>query len=330
VGGGYASGILQEWHIFHWLALMGVKGAQGGEDWDWVAELCPEFFGVGIIAGPVPSFSIMLGTIVSNGIVGPLLQKYGVTQGRPISMRSPDMINQPTAKYWFLWPGVVCMIAASFTDVAVNGKVIFGGVKDMVMGAVYKLLRKTYTSPNLQDEIEDPASSREQVPTWVWPLMPTILILIGLGWGIDYLSCPDMGNLEDSIRHSARTHNRNDDTRFHDGCRGHSNSWSYGYQSHWGDGEDRSISDGWNDSRSTQTPQSGPIEQPGRCDSRSASGTSHRRHARRLEDRSSPQRITQRTILGADFWKLSRNLPGHRLFPVIHQGVSLHYGPGPG
>jgi uncharacterized oligopeptide transporter (OPT) family protein len=163
VGGSYAEGILQEWHVFYWLVLNGCEGAQGGEDWRWIATLSPEFFGIGMLVGLNASISFLCGTVFTNGILGPIFQATGVTAGPPLAMRAGAVPS--TAKYWMLWPGVVCMICASFTDVAVNGKVIYLGLKATVL-ELYDNVRMR-RGRRMEDAIEDPAPPEEQVPLWV-------------------------------------------------------------------------------------------------------------------------------------------------------------------
>lgn len=165
VGGSYAEGILQEWHVFYWLVLWGCKSAQSGEDWRWIPTLSPEFFGVGMLVGLNASISLLCATIFTNGILGPVFQATGVTAGNPIAMK--PLADIPTARYWLLWPGVVCMICASFADVAVNGKVIYQGLKATVLTLYDKIRRKH--NVRVENEIEDPAPAGEQVPLWVMP-----------------------------------------------------------------------------------------------------------------------------------------------------------------
>ena len=62
----------------------------------------------------------------SRGVIGPYLVSHGLAFGKEAA--SPDGLvsyfslsaefadaQHPSPRYWLLWPGVVCMIAAAFT-----------------------------------------------------------------------------------------------------------------------------------------------------------------------------------------------------------------------
>ncbi len=65
----------------------------------------------------------------SRGIIGPILVAEGYAFGTPVSgdsklsgLTSYYALSEeftsgehPSPRYWLLWPGVLCMIAASFT-----------------------------------------------------------------------------------------------------------------------------------------------------------------------------------------------------------------------
>jgi hypothetical protein len=57
------------------------------------------------------------------------------------------------------------MICASFTEVAVHGKVIYKGVKGTVL-EVYDKVRRV-RNRTIEGAIDDPAPPEEQVPLWV-------------------------------------------------------------------------------------------------------------------------------------------------------------------
>lgn len=64
-----------------------------------------------------------------RGVIGPILVASGLAFGVPVS-ESPEWallmnyaslssefttVDHPSPRYWLLWPGVLCMIAVSFT-----------------------------------------------------------------------------------------------------------------------------------------------------------------------------------------------------------------------
>lgn len=78
----YASGILMDWHIFYWLYSWGWKSALAGENWGWIIELTPAFFGAGMLAGMNASYSFLAGIILMYGVIGPALIQTGEAKGK--------------------------------------------------------------------------------------------------------------------------------------------------------------------------------------------------------------------------------------------------------
>jgi uncharacterized oligopeptide transporter (OPT) family protein len=176
VGGGYARHLLLEWNFWGWLAKAGCEKCERGAAFGWNPELAPEFFGVGMLTGLQVSASFLIGAVLSNGIIGPVLQATGITKGNPMSMRMADPIHAPTVRYWLLWPGVLCMIVASFADVALNFTPIYQGMKAVLLELWNKIFKRRNTGQVIYTGIEDPATPAEQVPIWVFNPMFDVLI----------------------------------------------------------------------------------------------------------------------------------------------------------
>lgn len=111
--------------------------------WGFSALLSPMMFGAGILIGIRVSTSLLIGAIVSWGIMGPLLVASGLVGGpfvtesgwvpgplmafdplsaeRAAEIGAPEsMIGLPGVRAWLLWPGVALMIADAFSSLALN------------------------------------------------------------------------------------------------------------------------------------------------------------------------------------------------------------------
>jgi hypothetical protein len=116
------------------------------ESWGWFLEWTPAFIGSGMLVGLNVAISYLIGSVlawsvlsfafnfvwntnVTRGIIGPLLVAQGIAFGTPASddprwsgymsysslSKQFTTANHPSPRYWLLWPGVLCMIAVSFT-----------------------------------------------------------------------------------------------------------------------------------------------------------------------------------------------------------------------
>jgi len=226
VGGGYAKHILIEWNFWGWLANAGCEKCQGGARFNWNPELAPEFFGVGILTGLHVSASFLVGAVLSNGIIGPVLQAKGVTKGVPMSMRMADPIHAPTMRYWLLWPGVLCMIAASLADVGVNLKPIYDGTKAAVLELWNKIFKRRNTGEVTYTGIEDPATPAEQIPLWVLSSVFHTLIQ-GLDWWSCCVNCSYLDYSKTPIQHPRSAFHRRNHYGFRDVVGGHTGFWCH-------------------------------------------------------------------------------------------------------
>jgi hypothetical protein len=84
------------------------------------------------------------GTFFAWGFMGPILVHYGICIGKAYDeedpkwgdyvsfysmsgMNDPDYI--PSPRYWFLWPGVMVLVAYSMAEFLVHWKVLYYGAK---------------------------------------------------------------------------------------------------------------------------------------------------------------------------------------------------------
>ncbi|KAF4547607.1 OPT oligopeptide transporter-like protein 2 [Elsinoe fawcettii] len=153
----YAIGILYDWHVFTWIFVWSghSNGAIFVENWGWLIEWTPAFLGSGMLVGLNSACSMMAGSVVAWGVIGPLLVKYGICIGIAnvtlADVKAGDITQEfyeqwkdsvtfysmstktitsatPSPRYWLLWPGVMIMVCASLAEFFVQYKVIWRGL----------------------------------------------------------------------------------------------------------------------------------------------------------------------------------------------------------
>ncbi|KAI8823098.1 OPT oligopeptide transporter protein-domain-containing protein [Fimicolochytrium jonesii] len=177
---------LYKMRIFAWLSRTGC-GSTCWEAhlWGWAIEWTPAFIGAGMLTGLHSSVSFFLGSVTAWGIVGPLLvanklvagKGYLSMPGKSVDASSP---TGATARYWLLWPGIMVMIAASFTELFWNWRTMVAGFK----GLYIQLFRRNSASVGIVgDEDEDPAGPEEQPKAWMWDggLVASIVLTVIVG-----------------------------------------------------------------------------------------------------------------------------------------------------
>jgi uncharacterized oligopeptide transporter (OPT) family protein len=85
--------------------------------WQFKLYLGPMLFGAGFLIGPRVAISLLLGAIVSWGILAPLSLHMGWVDGPIMSLGSGP-------RGWILWPGVAIMVADALTSLALSWKTI--------------------------------------------------------------------------------------------------------------------------------------------------------------------------------------------------------------
>ena len=201
----YAVGILYDWHIFTWFFIWGNynNAAINVENWGWMIEWTPAFIGAGMLVGLNVAISFLMGSVIAWGIIGPTLVKYGAAFGKAYDAEDPkwggyvnfaslsaSFANKetPSPRYWMLWPGVLCMIVVSFTELLLQYKVIgmaFNAVGKALAAATADGLEKfgksipflrKYGNSKQADPVEDPALPNDLVKMWMW--MPGLILSI--------------------------------------------------------------------------------------------------------------------------------------------------------
>ncbi|KAF2090219.1 oligopeptide transporter [Saccharata proteae CBS 121410] len=212
----YATGILWDWHIFTWFYIWGdySNAAINVENWGFgIIEWTPAFIGSGMLVGLNVSWSFYAGSILAWGIIGPALVANGAAFGVQASddpkwadyvsfaslSLSASNKDTPSPRYWLLWPGVLCMIAVSFTELVVQWKIFVYGGRALWRGccggiyAVGKACGKQlgwFQERSVQDQenvVEDPAAPEDQVKMWMWmPGLILSIICICIVMGIEF------------------------------------------------------------------------------------------------------------------------------------------------
>lgn len=209
----YAVGILWDWHFFTWFYIWGNyhNSALAVENWGWYLEWTPAFIGSGMLVGLNVSISFLAGSVLAWGIIGPALVHQGKAFGVNLGEGDPKWDgyttfaslnlkacnkDMPSPRYWLLWPGVLTMIAVSFTELALQWKIIWFAFKALYRGiaagiyAIGHSVGKELTffkeagAQADEDLVEDSAAPHEQVKMWMWGpglLLTIICICVVLG-----------------------------------------------------------------------------------------------------------------------------------------------------
>ena len=94
-------------------------------------NMSPMMIGAGILVGPRVGWSLFGGSVLAWGIITPLLFHNGT-----LTFTTEAAVYN-TAFRWVLWPGVACMVAAGFTSLGLQYKVIahtFSSFKKLLQG----------------------------------------------------------------------------------------------------------------------------------------------------------------------------------------------------
>jgi len=184
----YAPGILWDHHVFWWLYTWGWEGVISIVSWGWFFEYTPAFLGAGILSGMNASLSFFLGDVLAWAMIGPLTVKYGETFGTESdeikglwnfnALGAPKgkflgltQKQHPSPRYWMLWVGVMIMLCASFSEVAMNSPMMYRGMKRAFFDTAEKFPKtRAFAEKHRGEEEEslDPSPKEEQVPIWAW------------------------------------------------------------------------------------------------------------------------------------------------------------------
>jgi len=102
--------------IVKWIGLGAVSA------WGFSVLVSPMMFGAGILIGPRIGLSLLLGAVLSWGILGPVSQQTGWTTGAIMSYADGP-------RGWLLWPGVALMVTDALMALVLSYKVIMNSFK---------------------------------------------------------------------------------------------------------------------------------------------------------------------------------------------------------
>jgi len=103
---------LHEWFDFQ---IFGVPILATLAAWTFTVYLGPSLLGAGFLIGPRVVLSLLLGAILSWGILGPLAQQNGWAPGGVMSYGDGP-------RGWLLWPGVALMVSEGLATLAFSWK----------------------------------------------------------------------------------------------------------------------------------------------------------------------------------------------------------------
>ncbi|CED85432.1 Oligopeptide transporter, OPT superfamily [Phaffia rhodozyma] len=214
----YAPGILWGWD-FGWLfSQWGAPGAIALSNWGWSYQFTPAFHAVGFLTGPNAAFSWMFGAILSYAIIGPSLVATGQAYSPVIdesigyhsnfAMSTVNLANgttdphRGTARYWLLWPGVLVMLIASFTELFLQAPMFYRIFRQLINNTRKTVGEKrgkdmSHITDIVPEGSEDPAPQSEQVATRTWMIGMVISVVttmvvgkteFGLNPGVSFLA----------------------------------------------------------------------------------------------------------------------------------------------
>lgn len=181
---GYIPGIFLDWHIGWTLHQIGWKEAIKLENYGWVWEFTPAFFGAGMLSGLNASWSFLGGSILAWAIIAPSIVKTGLAFGSPYDDSVPEFINYyamhfapdangvrppPSPRYWLLWPGVLLMLVFSFVEIGMSSRHTFAQsfMNLRHLGPAFKRIFVKDPHHVPEDDI-DPVPYEDRVKTWWW------------------------------------------------------------------------------------------------------------------------------------------------------------------
>jgi OPT family oligopeptide transporter len=155
--------------------------------WLWHVELTTAIIGSGMLMGTNAVLSITAGNIFAWAIMSPVLFFHTegiVNHDSPWSFKIGNN-GTITSQMWLLWPGIVIMICASFTELFCQYRSLINGFKGIYI-SIYNIFAKLFGKPQKQlgsNNSLDPVPDNEQIPGWQWStgivvsVIFTILIL---------------------------------------------------------------------------------------------------------------------------------------------------------
>ncbi|GKT66738.1 oligopeptide transporter [Colletotrichum tofieldiae] len=194
VASSYAPGILYTWNVFWWIYKWGGHGIIGAVSWGWLTwSWSPAQLGMGMLVGPNPALSFVLGSVLAWGIIGPILVHLGVASGLPMSAEYPGLVtynafnpakftDDPSPRYWILRPAVFMMLAVSLTTIVLEaksfGKLAWYGI--MTLRQKLSNNQQQTTTDQGESTLFDPVPEQYRIRWWEWLGLGTISFVIAM------------------------------------------------------------------------------------------------------------------------------------------------------
>ncbi|KAG2143911.1 OPT oligopeptide transporter protein-domain-containing protein [Suillus cothurnatus] len=180
----YAPGLLWDWHVFYALNRIGWSSAIAVESWGWIWEWTPAFIGVGMLTGINASYSFLGGSFLAWAVLGPIIVAKGIAFGivenpsipgymNYMGMNLQNPIQEPSPRYWLIWPGTLMLLCASFTEVACNWRSLYAAMR-----SACGMLLQRFSKDDVVDDIVDPVPEHERVPFWAWGSVLVLSMII--------------------------------------------------------------------------------------------------------------------------------------------------------
>ncbi|KAJ9085042.1 hypothetical protein DSO57_1017733 [Entomophthora muscae] len=159
-------------HPLYWLSQAFDSSVLATIDltWGWKVQITTAFIGAGMMVGMNTALSFFGGSVLAWGILGPAMM-YG---------DNPDILHDTPrgfsmdgvrVMYWNLWIGIVIMVCASFTELAMQYKSLWhalaGGLVqlyNLIAGVIPGITPIPYEGANNKD----PVRKEELIPAWMW------------------------------------------------------------------------------------------------------------------------------------------------------------------
>ncbi|KAI0505383.1 OPT oligopeptide transporter protein-domain-containing protein [Xylaria bambusicola] len=197
-------GVFWNWHIFTWLAELGIAPSLcvAAESWGWSLEWSPAMLGSGMLVEFGVACSFFGGSVLAWGIIGPYLVAQGIATGEYISSKpgwtgfmsyavmSSEFANaaHPSPRYWLLWPGVACTLTVAFVELACQWRILwkFAVLSTMVTISTIRPIfqGRLFSGYNLVESKEEtgaessPQENRGDIARWMWA--PGVVVLVVL------------------------------------------------------------------------------------------------------------------------------------------------------
>ncbi|KAH6980729.1 OPT oligopeptide transporter protein-domain-containing protein [Ilyonectria sp. MPI-CAGE-AT-0026] len=194
----YAPGILYTWNPFWWIYKWGGHSIIAAINWGWVSwSWSPSLIGIGMLIDLNSALSLLFGTVLAWGVIGPILVRTNKAIGVPYDPNYPDLvtynafipdqfISMPSPRYWVLWPAVFMMLGVSLTMILLEARSIgrmmrlgFASLRDSIRRSSRGSQRNIHRAPTA-NEIPDPVAPEHQVRWWEWTSVATVSFIIGM------------------------------------------------------------------------------------------------------------------------------------------------------